>query len=179
MEDLYFDKTVKRDNGPLGKVFPVVSIIAAVLFIVFFNAIPILMGVNIIYFTGMVSLGVGYLVYRANVSLRVEYQIEITNDQFELTKITNNKKNDLLADFSIKEAEYIGCVTSDRFNDDLSKSEFCVNATALKQYCINENNWYIFITQNKTSFIIVFPFDEEMYPIFRRYNPRGTMKHDS
>lgn len=179
MEEIFYEKTVKRDNGPLGKVFPVVSIIATTIFIVFFNVIPILMGVNIIYFTGMVSLGLGYLVYRANVSLKVDFQIEITNDQFELTRITNNKKNELLADFSLKNPDYIGCVTSDRFEDDLAKASFCLNATSLKKYCINEKNWYIFITENNTPYVIIFEFDEEMYPAFRRYNPRGTQKYES
>jgi len=179
MEEFYVEKTVKRDNGPLGKVFPFVSIIAALLFIVFLNLIPILLGVNIIYFTGMVSLGIGYLVYRANVSLKVDFQIEITNDQFELTRITNNKKNDLLADFSLKNAEYIGSVTSDRFEDDLKNIQFCINSTSLKKYNISDDNWYIFITENKTPYIIIFEFDSEMYPIFRRYNPRGTQKYES
>ena len=53
MEDLFFEKTVKRDNGKMGKIFPVVSITALVIFAVFLNGIPILFGYNIIYFTGM------------------------------------------------------------------------------------------------------------------------------
>ncbi len=178
MEDLFYEKCVKRDQGKVGKLFPVVSITALIIFMVFFNGIPILFGYNIIYFTGMISFGLCYLVYRLIKNMNVEYQIEITNDNFEVTKVTNQKKLDLLADFSIKECEYIGAVTSDRFKDDAEQSEYVLNCTEKREYDISDDVWYVFLTQDRVKFIVVFDFDTEMYPMFRRYNPRGTQRID-
>ena len=178
MEDLFFESCVKRDHGTVGKLLPVVSIIALVIFMVFFNGVPILFGYNIIFFTGMTSFGLCYLLYRALKNLKYEYQIEITNDSFQATKITNKKKMEVLADFSIKDCEYIGPITSDRFVEDLEKSDFALNCTSLKKYDITDDYWYIFLTQDKTPYCVIFEFDEEMYPIFRRYNPRGTKRID-
>lgn len=178
MEDLFYENCVKRDHGTMGKLFPVLSITALVIFMVFLNGIPILFGYNIIYFTGMISFGLCYLEYSLIKNLNIEYQIEITNDSFEVTKITNQKKLDLLADFSIKDCEYIGPVTSDRFTDDLEKSEYSLNCTSNRVYNISDDIWYVFITQDKIKFTVVFNFNEEMYPIFRRYNPRGTKRID-
>ena len=178
MEDSFIEKCVKRDQGTMGKVFPVVSITALVIFMVFLNGVPILFGFNIIYFTGMISFGLCYLVYRLIKNLNVDYQIEITNDNFEVTKITNLKKLDVFADFSIKETDYIGSVTSDRFIEDADKSDYVLNCTSKRIYDISDEVWYIFLTQNKVKYTIIFDFDPEMYPIFRRYNPRGTQKTD-
>ena len=174
MEDFFYENNVKRDHGKMGKVFPVVSIISLVIFLVFFNGVPILFGYNIIYFTGMISFGLCYLEYRLIKNLDVEYQIEITNDRVEMSKVTNKKKIDMLADFSIKECEYIGPVSSDRFEEDLRQSDFSLNCTSKRDWITCNDLWYFYLTQDKTPFIIIFEFDEQMYTVFRRYNPRGT-----
>ena len=178
MEDLFFEKTVKRDNGKMGKIFPVVSITALVIFAVFLNGIPILFGYNIIYFTGMCTFGLAYLEYRLIKSLKIEYQIEITNDNFQMSKITNGKKRELLADFSIKECESIGSITSDKFNDDIDQVDYALNCTSKRDYDVCDDIWYVFLTQEKVKYILIFDYDSEMYPIFRRYNPRATHKQD-
>ena len=178
MEDLFYEKTVKRDHGKMGKVFPVVSITALVIFLVFLNGIPILFGYNIIYFTGMLSFGLCYVEYRLIKSLNIEYQIEITNDNFQVSKITNSKKIELLADFSIKECESIGALTSEKFSEDMKNVEYSLNCTSKRNYDISDDVWYVCLTQEKIRYILIFDYDEQMYPIFRRYNPRGTQRQD-
>ena len=178
MEDLYCEKTVKRDMGKKRKIFPVVLITALVIFMVFLNGIPILFGWNIIYFTGMASFGLCYLVYRLIKSFNIEYEISVTNEIFEASKIINLKKKELLASFSIRDTEYIGSVTSDRFKDDLEKAEFTLNCTSKQEYEISDDIWYVCITQEGVRYNLVFEYDPEMYPIFRRFNPRGTQRVD-
>jgi len=178
MDDLFFERTVKRDHGKIAKIFPVVSITALVIFAVFLNGIPILFGYNIIYFTGMVTFGLSYLEYRLIKSLNIEYQIEITNDNFQVSKITNGKKIEPLADFSIKDCESIGSITSDKFNDDIEQVEYALNCTSKRNYEVTDDIWYVFITQEGVKYIIIFDYDSEMYPIFRRYNPRATQRQD-
>ena len=175
MEDYFYESNVKRDQGKIGVLFPVFSIIALIIFIVFLNTIPILLGFNIIYFTGMISFGLCYLLYRMIKNLHnVEYQIEITNDMFEAARVTNQKKLEVLADFSLKDTEFIGPVTSDRFRDDISNSDFNLNCTSKREYEIKDDIWYIKVVQDRNVYNLIFEFEPEMYQVFRRYNPRGT-----
>ena len=95
-----------------------------------------------------------------------------------MSKITNGKKRELLADFSIKECESIGPITSDKFNDDIDKVDYALNCTSKRDYDVCDDIWYVFLTQEKVKYILIFDYDSEMYPIFRRYNPRATRKQD-
>ena len=178
MDDFGYENCVTRDQGKMGKLFPVFSITALVILLVFLNGIPILFGFNIIYFTGMLSFGLCYLEYRLIKSLNIEYQFELSDGQFEVSKITNKKKIELLASFPVKECEYIGPVTSDRFGDDVGKSEYVLNCTSIRKFEMNDDTWYFFLTQEKVTYIIVFDFDDQLYPYLRRYNPRGTKRID-
>lgn len=175
MEDIFVEKSVKRDYGRMGILFPVFSITALVIFLVFLNGIPIIFGFNIIFFTGTVSLLLSYLLYRIIKGIRnTEYQIEITNDRFEISKVTDQKKIEVLAGLSIRDCEYIGPVTSDRFGSDLKEAEYSLNCTSKREYDLSDDIWYLCITQEKVRYNIIFEFDEQMYQVFRRYNPRGT-----
>lgn len=175
MDSFVYENIVKRDNGTLGKVFSVVSIIALVIFIIFFNGIFILMGLNIIYFTGMISFGLCYLLYRVIKNQNIEYEISIVNDQFSVARIINGKKREQLADFSIKDCEYLGPLDSDRFNDDLQNAEFCLNCTDVRQPQ-GDDYWYAFCTEGSYKYIVMFVYEEEMYDQFRRFNVRRTYR---
>jgi len=178
MEDLFFERNIKRDQGSLGIVFPILAGLALLIFLAFFNVIPILMGFNIIYFTGMISFGLIYLLYRVcrNV-LKVEYELSITEDSFEVVKIIDARKREDLVEFSIKDCEYIGSVTSDRFKEDLEKADFSLNCTSKRKYNLSDDIWYALVTADHSKYMVVFEYEEDMYPMFRRYNPRGTQKH--
>ena len=104
----------------------------------------------------------------------------IMNIRMELTRYDRNgeKKIELLASFPVKECEYIGPVTSDRFGDDVGKSEYVLNCTSIRKFEMNDDTWYFFLTQEKVTYIIVFDFDDQLYPHLRRYNPRGTKRID-
>ena len=41
-------------------------------------------------------------------------------------------------------------------------------------YDIDDNHWYWLFTDEGMKILIVFMYKEEMYPVFRRYNPRNT-----
>ena len=174
-EDLVFETLVKRDNGRLGKIFPIVSITSLVIFLIFLNGIPILLGMNIIYFTGMISFGLCYLIYRVIKNQNVEYEISIINDTFSVTKIRAGKKRIDLASFSIRSCEYIGPVDNGRYNDDLIKADFSFNCTSLRD--IDEKdpvNWYAFVSESNLKYMVFFEIEDDMYPLFRRYNAHRT-----
>ena len=69
---------------------------------------------------------------------------------------------------------YIGPVTSDRFNSDKESANIVIKMTEYKQFVIDDNHWYWLFTDEGMKILIVFMYKEEMYPVFRRYNPRNT-----
>lgn len=169
-----YQSVVKRDNGKIGILFAVFSIIALVIFILFFNAIPILLGINIIYVTGMISFGLSYLLYRVIKNQNIEFDISSEGDNLDIIRIRGGKKREEIVSFIIREASYIGPVTSDRFNDDHDRSAFTVNCTEDRKTEIKDSNWYAYIDNSSYAYIAVFPIDDELYKLLRRNNPRNT-----
>ena len=47
--------------------------------------------------------------------------------------------------------------------------------TDYKEFDIDEKYWYWLVPTEGIKVMIVFMYKEEMYPVFRRYNPRGTI----
>ena len=174
IEDTFIENHVKRDNGISAVLFVDFSSLTLLGIIVAINVIPMIYGLNIIFVTGMISAG---LVWGLVVIIQrqyVEYEIEISNDSVSIAKIIAKKKREELADFTVKECEYIGPVTSDRFSSDSNHSEFKLNITAYRKYAVNDDNWYALVSQNGVRYIVIFGFKPEMYKVFRRYNPRNV-----
>ena len=109
--------------------------------------------------------------------MQMVYEIEISNDLFEASRIIANKKREDLASFSLKDCEFIGPVTSDRYAEDSGKSEFVLNITKDRKVQISEDTWYCFVSQSGVKYIVAFTFKDEMYSVFRRYNPRNTANY--
>ena len=174
IEDAFIESHVKRDNGVAGVMFVIFSSLTLLGIIIALNVIPMLYNLNIIFVTGMVSAG---LVWGLVVLIQrqyVEYEIEISNEIFNVAKIISKKKRDELAEFSIRECEYIGPTTLDRFKSDVSSSAFTLNATANKKYMASDDLWYALVAQNGVKYIVIFNFKPVMYKVFRRYNPRNV-----
>lgn len=175
MNDYFYEDIIKRDHGLWGKLFPFVSYIAWAIFTFFFNYYFIWTGENIIYFTGLISFGLWYLVYRLNRNMKIEYEFSITNDNVSVTKIIGQKKRLDVANLSIREnADYIGPVTSDKFNEFLMNVDSFVNVTPYSPYKENEDTWAICYRLGGTNTILIFDFRPSMYKNFRRYNPRNV-----
>ena len=174
LNDYVYENLVARDNGKLGKIFPWVSYTALVLFIIIFNVLVLVLFGNFIFISGMLSFGLWFLVNRANRNMRIEYELNISNDSVTMTKIIDQRKRVSACDFSIREDSiYIGPVTSDKFNDHLIESDYIVNGTADSPFKSDDPNiWYCYVGQMGMKYIMLFNFKPEMYPNFRRYAPR-------
>lgn len=177
IQDSFIEVHYKRNNGVYGILFTIFSIIALLIVITVLNVVPIFMGYNIIYFTGLISFGLCYLVYLINKKQHLVYEIEISNDEFDVARIIANKKREELASFSIKDCEYIGPVTSDRFSEDSANSEFVLNVSSERKIAVDDSNWYAYVDQSGLKYIVAFVFKDEMYPVFRRYNPRRVAQY--
>lgn len=172
VKDSFIEVHYKRDNGVYGVLFKVFLIGAVVVFTFVLNIVPILLGYNIIYFTGLISFGLYYLVYVLIKRQNIIYEIEMSNDIFDVARIIGDKKREELASFSIKECEFIGPTDSDRFSEDSGKAEFSLNVTDQRKITPCPEVWYAFVEQNGLKYIVAFVFKDEMYQVFRRYNPR-------
>lgn len=173
--DFSFEDSIRRDNGTMGKIYPIMAFTAALIFVFFLNAIPIIVyGKNIIFFTGMISFGLLYLVYRSCKKLKFEYELEIVNDIFSITKVIDQKKRIELCEFSLRDCEHIGPVTEERFPDDKIKGEFDYNCTSRRKFELSENTWYALVNSDGFSYVVIFEFRKPMYKIFRRFAPRNV-----
>ena len=104
-----------------------------------------------------------------------EYEIEISNDLVDCAVIHGDNKRDDLVSFSLKECDYIGPVTSDRFNSDVENANYVLKMTDFKNFDIVDDYWYWAVTSEGLKLVVVFMYKDEMYQVFRRYNPRNTI----
>ena len=150
LQDSFIETSVKRKTGFTEVFFNTFLVTACILTVFFVNFIPFSLGYNAWFITGIISFGI---VAGVVIIIKREskiYEIEMSNDLVDCAVIHSDNKRDDLMSFSIKDCEYIGPVTSDRY-------------------------WYFLVTNEGYKIMIVFHYKEEMYPVFRRYNPRGTI----
>ena len=174
LQDSFIETSVKRKNGLTEVVFNTFLIAIAIIAIFFAFFVNFLIGENYFFISGIVSFGIV-----AGVVILIKrqskiYEIEISNDLVDCATILGDNKREELVSFSLKDCEYIGPVTSDRFNSDKESANIVIKMTEYKQFDIDDNHWYWLFTDEGMKILIVFMYKEEMYPVFRRYNPRNT-----
>jgi len=175
LQDSFIESLTVRKNGAKGIVFIVSSILLCLVLIVLIMFIPFLFwGAAVWPITSFISVALAFGLYKLLKRQHKEYELEISNDFFECAVISGKDKRDELVSFSIKDCEYIGPVTSDRFSSDRSKANFLVRLTERMDFPIEDKYWYCCFTQDGYKFVVVFVFKPEMYKVFRRYNPRAT-----
>jgi len=175
LQDSFIETSVKRKTGFTEVFFNTFLVTACILTVFFVNFIPFSLGYNAWFITGIISFGI---VAGVVIIIKREskiYEIEMSNDLVDCAVIHSDNKRDDLMSFSIKDCEYIGPVTSDRFESDKNNSNLVIKMTDFKNFDIDEKYWYFLITNEGYKIMIVFHYKEEMYPVFRRYNPRGTI----
>ena len=175
LQDSFIETSVKRKTGFTEVFFNTFLVTACILTVFFVNFIPFSLGYNAWFITGIISFGI---VAGVVIIIKREskiYEIEMSNDLVDCAVIHSDNKRDDLMSFSIKDCEYIGPVTSDRFESDKNNSNLLIKMTDFKNFDIDDKYWYFLITNEGYKIMIVFHYKEEMYPVFRRYNPRGTI----
>ena len=175
LQDSFVETSVKRKNGISEVMFNTFLITADIIAIFFVFYLPIVLGLNLFFISGILAFGIVagsiILIKRQH----KEYEIEMSNDLVDCAVILGDNKRDELVSFSLKDCEYIGPVSSDRFKQDKEKANIVIRMTDYKEFDIDEKYWYWYLTNEGIRLMIVFMYKEEMYPVFRRYNPRGTV----
>ena len=173
--DMGYDDIVKRDTGKVGHVvFPLVVWTAMALFSFFFVYFFMIITGNL-YFPAMLCLGFCYLIYYKFKSYNnTEFEVELLNEFFSVAKVERQKKRTDLAEFSLRDCEYIGPVTCDKFKEFREKADFTLNITSLKKYELKDSNWFCAVNGKGYNYVVVFEFKNPMYKFFRRFNPRNV-----
>lgn len=175
VQDTYIVNTITRKRDAYFYIFCICSIFAVAFFTVIINVIPIIMGYNIIFFTGLISFFLIVALVTIIRNMSFEYEIEIVNDMISISKIIAKKKRVALTDFKIRDCLYIGHCNNDKFAEAENTVSFTLNCTEDRKYNVNNlNNWFVHVKEDDFEYRIVFQMNEEMYSVFRRYNPRYT-----
>ena len=158
--------------------FFVIWLVCLIAIILLVNFLPFLFGFPYLFLlTASLSVALVYGFLYLKKRLKKEYQIEITNEYFEISRIVGDSSCQELLSFSVKECEFIGPVTDDRYKEHISKVDFDLNITPDASLQMKDDNWGVYVVQEGKKFLVAFPFKEEMYPVFRRYNPRYTVPY--
>ena len=174
LQDSFIETSVKRLNGFTEVIFNTFLISLCIILVILVNVVPVMFGFNMFYITGIISFGLvagRVIIIKRQTKL---YEIEMSNDIVDCAVIHGDNKRDDLVSFSIKDCEYIGPVTSDRFEKDKENANFVIKMTDYKNFDIEDKYWYFNVTSEGIKIVVVFIFKDEMYPVFRRYNPRNT-----
>ena len=161
--DTFIEASIKRNNGIKGVVYIILLIIIALLILAAIYAVPIVIGF--------------YELLYASINQYIEYEIEIVNDLFTVTKIVGKKKRVDLVEFSVKDCDYIGPVTEDRYESDYKRAELKLAITEKREYPITDDTWYALVNRPDFKYLVAFPFKPEMFQVFRRYNPRNVFHY--
>ena len=172
-QDSFVEYRVVRDNKLTGVAFKIVVVLAAAMFIVFLNMISFFFGYNLLLLTGSISVLIIAGVFLMLRGQYTEYEIEIVNDNFNGAKVKGKRKREELCDFSLKDCQFIGPVTSPKFNELTNKAIYKLNFTSSREYPVNDDIWCVMTTGN-APYMVIFEMKPEMYPVFRRHCPRYT-----
>ena len=150
LQDSFIETSVTRKTGFTEVIFNTFLVTACIITVFFVNFIPLSLGYN-------------------------AWFREMSNDLVDCAVINGDNKRDDLVSFSIKDCEYIGPVTSDRYESDKADSHYVVKMTDFKNFDIEDTYWYFLVVQEGAKIMVVFHYKDEMYQVFRRYNPRNTI----
>lgn len=176
LQDSFIEGLVERKNGINGVIYTVTAIIVSIILIVVINLVSFMFfGSDVWPITSFASVALIFGLVWLLKQQHKEYEYEMSNDVFDCAAIKGKNKREELICFSIKECEYIGPVTSERFNRDRSQANITLKLTDLADFPIDEKYWYFYMTHEGIRFVVVFIYKPEMYQVFRRYNPRATI----
>ena len=177
LQDSFIESLVVRKNGINGVIFTISSIVLCIILIALVLFVPwLIWGSTVFIVTSTFSVILVFALVWLLKNQHKEYEIEISNDVFDCALITGKEKRHDLVCFSLKDCDFIGPVTSDRYNDDISKADFVVRLTDLLKYPVEDKYWYCNVNHEGRKYAVVFIFKPEMYKVFRRYNPRATIQ---
>ena len=163
LQDSFIEGLVERKNGINGVIYTVTAIVVALVLVVIINLVPFMfIGSDVWPITSFASVALIFGLVWLLKQQHKEYEYEMSNDVFDCATIKGKNKREELVCFSIKECEYIGPVTSERFSRDKSQANITLKLTDLADFPSDEKYWYFYLTHEGIRFVIVFMYKPEM-----------------
>ena len=123
-KDIFVEKLVKRKKTGAEKLLSVMLILSAIFLIVFCFVLPIIVQVNFYVISGLVSFGIGFLVYRMITSFNRDYEYSITNDELLIDQIIAERKRSRVFTGSCKDFSIVAPISGPDFKSQCEQGIF-------------------------------------------------------
>ena len=173
--DLFVEQLVKRTVTSKESVGKVLTILLAVLAILFVNIVPLFFGIVYLFvLTGVLSFGIGFLAYRSVTGLNKEYEYSVVNDTFAVDIIKAKTRRSSLFSGSIRDFEMAAKCKDDRHPlSEFDKPEY-LRASCVSGEC-PDDEWYIATKMGEHKVLLIIEPNEKVLKAFFRFNPRNVM----
>lgn len=161
--DVFFEQLVTVKFGTARKVIAIITFLLALAAIVVVTVAAITFDILPIVF--LVDCGICYIAWWSVCQLRWEYEYVITNGEFDIDKIVNQRKRSRVLSFNCSAIEKIGKYNKDMPTPDGAEKIFCCTAS--------EDCYYIIVrtSDNKKVYLIIEP-DERILEGIKKFISR-------
>ena len=161
--DVFFEQLVKVKIGTVRKVLIAATIIIAAIAI----AVVTLAGITIVpmALSFLIDCGICYIAWWSICQYRWEYEYIITNGEFDVDKIINQRKRSRVVTFKCSAIEKIG-----KYNKEMQLSEGVEKIFACTA---SDECWYVIVRSiDNRKICLVFDPDERILEGIKKYLPK-------
>ena len=173
MKDVFIEKIVTHMKGTFEFFIRFILILTVITVIVCLALILIVTAPQLLPFLIFISAGLIYITYRLFISLDLEYEYSLTNDEFTVESIVAKRKRKQVFSASCKKFAHVGPITDDDYITWLEKSKAIHDYSSSQS---RESTWFIALNHSGRDRILLIDYDERFFEAFRRYNPRNVVK---
>ena len=158
--DVFFEQLVKVKFGTARKVIAAITVLIAAVAIVVATAAAITFNILPIIF--LVDCGICYMAWWSVCQFRWEYEYSITNGEFDIDKIVNQRKRSKVLSFKCSQIEKMGKYNKDMPTPDGAEKIFCCSAS--------DDCYYIIVraSDNRKVYLIIEP-DERILEGIKKF----------
>ena len=161
--DVFFEQLVKVKIGTVRKVLIVATILIAAAAVV----VVTLAGLTVVpmALAFLIDCGICYVGWWSVCQYRWEYEYIITNGDFDVDRIVNQRKRSRIVSFKCSNIEKIG-----KYNKDMQVSESIEKIFACT---VSDECWYVIVRSlDNRKVCLVFDPDERMLEAIKKYLPK-------
>ena len=158
--DVFFEQLVKVKFGTARKVIAAITVLIAAVAIAVVTAAAITL--NLMPIIILVDCGICYMAWWSVCQFRWEYEYSITNGEFDIDKIVNQRKRSRVLSFKCYQIEKMGKYIKDMPTPDGAEKIFCCSAS--------DDCYYIIVrtSDNRKVYLIIEP-DERILEGIKKF----------
>ncbi len=164
--DMFIEKIVRKRKGPVDVLLMLLIIIGTIA--VSFLALYFLPSLATIIIIGLL-----YLAYILLSKLNVEYEYAVTNGDFDIDMIINQRKRKRMFSANCKDFEVVAKVNSSQYTREIQQ---CKNVKDYSSHSKTAEVWFISMRTEGKQTVILFEPLPQMIVNFRTFIPRKIFK---